>query len=197
MSRASSHERQWTDVDWNDPWPVVGVRAGPPEPSPGADALAADGFAVVFDVEPIPADADRHQAHLNNAAAVRMCNELRVAYVAARLAPEWPRFVRRGGGTVVVRELRVEYQSEAMMDERFVGATRWAARRGKSGLVEHRIVEQSTARPVARAWVVQLYLGPTGAVAPFPDRFWELVAAVEGGPIPVVPDERRPWGPPA
>ena len=188
--------RQWADTDWNDPWPVVGVHRGAPAPSAGADALRADGFAVAFDLEPIPADTDRHQAHLNNAAAVRMCNELRVAYVAARLAPEWPSFIRRNGGTIVVRELRVEYQSEASMDERFVGATRWAARRGKSGLVEQRLVEQSTGRAVARAWVVQLYLGPTGAVEPFPDFYWDLVARVEGGPVPVVEDARQPWGPP-
>ena len=103
--------------------------------------------------------------------------------------------LRRYG--VVVRELRVEYQSEASMHERFVGATRWSARRGKSGLVEHRLVEAMTARPVARAWVVQLYLGPTGAVEPFPDWFWDLVAEVEGAPVPEVPDDRRPWGPPA
>lgn len=193
----TTEKRQWTDVDWNDAWPVVGVHAGPPADSPGAAALAADGFAVVFDVEPVPTDADRHQAHLNNSAAVRMFNELRVAYVAARLAPEWPSFIRRNGGTVVVRELRVEYQSEAMMDEQFVGSTRWTARRGKSGLVEHRLVERSTARPVARAWVVQLHLGPTGAVEPFPDRYWEMVAAVEGGPIPIIEDARKPWGPPA
>ncbi|MFO7589381.1 MAG: thioesterase family protein [Acidimicrobiia bacterium] len=192
----SSTKRQWADADWNEEWPVVGVRRGEPESSAGRDALAADGFAVVFDVDPIAIDADTHQAHLNNSAAVRMFNELRVAYVAAHLAPDWPRHLRRGGMTVVVRDLRVEYQSEASMDERFVGATRWAARRGKSGLVEQRLVEQATARPVARAWVVQLYLGATGAVGPFPDWFWDLVEATEGAPVPIMDDARRPWGPP-
>lgn len=192
----SSTKRQWADADWNEEWPVVGVRRGEPESSAGRDAMAADGFAVVFDVEPIAIDADTHQAHLNNSAAVRMFNELRVAYVAAHLAPDWPRHLRRGGMTVVVRDLRVEYQSEASMDERFVGATRWAARRGKSGLVEQRLVEQATARPVARAWVVQLYLGATGAVESFPDWFWDLVEATEGAPVPIVDDARRPWGPP-
>jgi len=192
----SEGRRRWADADWNDPWPVVGVHRGAPTPSMGVDALTADGFRFVADVDPIEVDADRHQAHLNNAAAVRMFNELRVAYVAARLAPDWPRHVRRSGTTVIVRDLRVEYQSEASVDERFVGATRWAARRGKSGLVEHRLVEQSTARPIARGWVVQLYLGPTGAVEPFPDAFWDLVAGVEGGPVPTVEDARRQWGPP-
>ncbi len=189
-------KRQWADVDWSDAWPVVGVHPGEAAPSAGRDALAADGCSVIFDLEPVATDADRHQAHLNNSAAVRMFNELRVAYVAAHLAPEWPQHLRRGGMTVVVRDLRVEYQSEALMDEQFVGSTRWAARRGKSGLVEHRLVEQTTARPVARAWVVQLHLGATGAVEAFPDWFWELIEATEGSPVPVIEDARQPWGPP-
>ena len=192
----STGERKWTDADWNEQWPVVGVHQGEPEPSAGVDALRTDGFVVVFDVDPVDVDADKHQAHLNNAAAVRMCNELRVAYVAARLAPDWPRFCRTSGTTVVVRDLRVEYQSEASMHEHFVGSTRWSARRGKSGLVEHRLVEATMARPVARAWVVQLYLGPTGAVEPFPDWYWDRVAEVEGAPVPEIPDDRHPWGPP-
>lgn len=192
----TTEKRQWTDADWNVAWPVVGVHRGEPEPSAGRDALAADGFSVLFDLDPVPADADRIQAHLNNSAAVRMCNELRVAYVAAHLAPDWPQHLRRTGTTVVVRDLRVEYQSEASMDERFVGATRWAARRGKSGIAEQRIVEQTTARPVARAWVVQLHLGPTGEVEPFPDWYWALIEATEGRPVPVIEDARGPWGPP-
>jgi acyl-CoA thioesterase FadM len=147
---------------------------------------------AVFDVEPIPADADVYQDHLNNTAAVRMFNELRIAYVAARLAPDWPRYIRRGSLTVVVRELHVEYQSEGWMHERFVGATRWAARRGKAGLVEQRLVEADTGRPLARAWVVQLIVGADG-VESFPDWFWEQVGDVEGGPVPVLTTTRRDW----
>jgi acyl-CoA thioesterase FadM len=157
------------------------------------DALRGEGFALVLDVDPIPSDADLHQDHLNNHAAVRMFNELRIAYVASELAPDWPRFIRRSNSTVVVRELHVEYESEGWMHERYVGATRWSARRGKSGLVEQRIVEATTGRPLARAWVVQLLVGTDG-VEPFPDWYWERLADVEGGPIRVLEPTRRDWG---
>src|SRR5690242_9334317 len=89
------------DADWRDPWPVTGVRQGDPEPSPGVDALLADGYRAIFDVDPVDADRDTYQDHLNNLAAVRMFNELRVAYVAAHLAPDWPRYVRRSNLAVV------------------------------------------------------------------------------------------------
>ena len=195
-SAANQSTRDWSKADWSDPWPVVGVRPGAPEPSPGVDALRAEGFRVVFDIESIPSDADAHLNHLNNHASVRMFNELRVAYVASELAPDWPRFVRRSGSTVVVRELHVEYQSEGLLDERFVGGTRWAARRGKSGLVEQHLVEATTGRPLARAWVVQLFVGPRG-VAPFPDWLWDRLGEVEGGSVPVLDAPRGAWGPPA
>ena len=120
------------------------MRQGEAAPSAGVDALRAEGFRVLFDVESVPEDADRHQDHLNNGAPVRMFNELRMAYVAAHLAPDWPRFIRRSGRTVVVRELHVQYDTEGWLDEQFVGATRWAARRGKAGLVEQRLVEATT-----------------------------------------------------
>jgi acyl-CoA thioesterase FadM len=183
-------------ADWSDPWPPQGVARGAPAPSAGVDALRGDGFAVLFDVECLPEDADRYQDHLNNAAPVRMFNELRTAYVAAHLAPDWPRFIRRSGRTVVVRELHVQYESEGWLHERFVGATSWRARRGKSGLVEQRLVEAATGRPLASAWVVQLLVGSDGVVEGFPDWFWEAVAGVEGAPVPDWPAERRPWGPP-
>ena len=185
-------ERRGIRANWADPWPVVGVRRGEPEPSAGVDALRGDGFRVVLDVDSIPSDADAYQDHLNNHAAVRMFNELRIAYVASELAPDWPRFIRRTASTVVVRELHVEYQSEGLMHERFVGATRWGARRGKAGLVEQRLVEVTTGRPLARAWVVQLFVGPAGVEA-FPDWLWERIGEVEGGPIPVLDATRRDW----
>jgi hypothetical protein len=52
------------------------VRQGEPAPSAGVDAMRADGYRVVFDVETRPGDEDRYQDHLNNNAPVRMFNEL-------------------------------------------------------------------------------------------------------------------------
>jgi hypothetical protein len=44
--------------DWRNPWPVDGVVQGPPAPSAGVDALVADGYRVMFDVQPVEADRD-------------------------------------------------------------------------------------------------------------------------------------------
>jgi acyl-CoA thioesterase FadM len=186
------------DADWRNPWPVTGVRPGEPDESPGASALRADGFTVVFDVDAVDADRDEYQDHLNNTAAVRMFNELRIAYVAARLAPRWPKYVRREGMAVVVRELHVLYEREGWMHERYVGATRYAQRRGKAAIVEQRLVEASGAEPLARAWVVQLLVGSDGRVTDWPAWFWAMLHEVQGDPVPVVEDAHRPpWGPPA
>ena len=137
-------------ADWQNPWPIRGVVQGEPKLTAGAEALRAAGYRVLFDVEPVPEDADEYQDHLNNSAAVRMFNELRMAYVAARLAPDWPRHVRRSGLTVVVRELHVVYDSEGWMHERYVGAMRISQRRGKAGVVEQALVDAGTGRSLAR-----------------------------------------------
>jgi acyl-CoA thioesterase FadM len=189
--------RRGESADWTNVWPVVGVQRGDAAASPGADLLRSEGFRAVFDVEPVDADRDDYQDHLNNTAAVRMFNELRIAYVATFLAPDWVRYVRRSGHTVVVREMHALYESEGWMHERFVGGIRWAERRGKAGLVEQRLVETTTGRALARAWVVQLLVTPEG-VAPFPEWFWDMVATVEGAPVPTAEDAARtPWGPPS
>src|SRR5260370_24053406 len=121
-----------------------------------------------------------------------MLNELRIAYVAARFAPRWPRYVRREGLTVVVRELHVLYESEGWMQERYVGATRVAQRRDKAAVVEQRLVEGVTARPLARAWVLQLLVGADGRVTDCPDFFCDLVMGVRGAPGHTVPDTTPP-----
>ncbi len=89
-------------VDWRDPWPVVGVKQEPPASTPAVDRLYADGYRAVFTVDSITTDVDQHQAHLNNIAAVRIFSELRIAYVASRLAPDWPRHLRTEKLIVVV-----------------------------------------------------------------------------------------------
>lgn len=190
-------EARGRDADWRNPWPVTGVRPGAPERSAGAAALRADGFTVIFDVDPVDADRDEYQDHLNNTAAARMFNELRTAYVAGRLAPRWPKFVRREGMTVVVRELHVRYDREGWMHERYVGATRYVQRRGKAAYVEQRLVEAVTGESLARAWIVQLLVGSDGRAAAWPAWFWDLVADTQGAPVPeVATTDRPPWGPP-
>ena len=126
---------------------------------------------------------------------MRSSLNIRTAYIAARYAPDWPRFVRREGLAIVVRELHVAYESEGWMHERYVGATRVAQRRGKAVVLEQRLVEASTARPLARAWILQLLVGADG-VTDWPDWYFDLVAEVQGAPVPAVAATRTPWGPP-
>ena len=190
--------RRGEGADWRDPWPPVGVRRAPALPSPGLDVLRADGYTVVFDVDPIEEDRDVWQDHLRNTAVARMLNELRMAYVAGHLTPDWPRFVRRGGFAVVVRELHVRYDREGWMHERYVGGTRVAQRRGKAAIVEQALVEAESGRSLAQAWVVQLLVGPDGRVADWPDWYWDTVEVVEGRPVVEIDDAPRlAWGPPS
>ena len=84
-----------------------------------------------------------------------------------------------------------------MPGESFVGGQRYLRREGKAAILEQRLVEATTGRGVARAWVLQL-LVQRGAVIDWPDLYFSRVAAIEGREIPRVP--RRPaeaWGPPA
>ena len=192
MSRPVDPAGTW-DVDW----PPVGVHREPAPASAGVDALAAEGFRAIFAVDPIDGDRDVFLDHLNNGAAVRMFNEVRVAYTARHHAPDWPRHVRRMGGMVVVRELHVRYDREGMIHERFVAGMRIVQRRGRAAVVDQALVEADSGASVARAWVVMLHLDATGAVIDFPDLYWDLVAGVEGGPVPVYQAATRvPWGPP-
>ncbi len=163
--------------------------------SPGAATLRADGYRFVVDVAPAAADFDA-QGHLNNAATVRVFNDLRVAYVRGEIGGAWVEVLRRDEIVVAARELHVLYESEGRPGEAFVGALRYIRREGKAAVLEQRLVEASTGRPVARAWVVQL-LVQNGKVVDWPDSYFSRVAAIEGRDIPVGP--RRPpdvWGPP-
>ncbi|MEX0663151.1 MAG: thioesterase family protein [Acidimicrobiia bacterium] len=188
-------EKRGDGADWQNPWPVRGIVQGDPQPSAGVDTLRAEGFTTIFDVIPEPDDADEFQDHLNNTAAVRMFNDLRIAYVAARFAPEWPRYVRRQGLTLVVRELHVSYDSEGWMHERYVGATRVDQRRGKSLILDQWLVHATSGRSLARAWVLQLLVGTDGKVIEFPERYFELAEAAQGAPVAVVQAARTEWGP--
>jgi len=162
---------------------------------PGARALAGDGYAFVTDAPTTPADFD-HQAHLNNAAVVRMLNDLRIAFVRQCLGSRWTDYLQRESVVVVVRELHVLYESEGLPDERFVGSVRIGRRSGKAGIIEQRIVEAATARAVARSWVVQL-IARDGRAVDFPEWYWPLIAEIQGRPVPeVAAAERAPWGPP-
>jgi acyl-CoA thioesterase FadM len=164
--------------------------------SEGARALAADGYRVVDRVPTVADDFDQ-QGHLNNAATVRLLNDMRVSYVHGRVGAWWPEAIRANGFVIAAREVHVLYESEGLPGEELVGAMKYVGREGKAAVLEQRIVEATTGRPIARAWVVQL-LVQAGRVVDWPDRYFERVAEIEGGPIPARPrGVVRPWGPPS
>jgi acyl-CoA thioesterase FadM len=161
----------------------------------GAAALADDGYRFVVPIETSAGDFDA-QGHLNNAATVRLFNDLRIAYVRDEVGDEWLETLRRDGLVVAAREVHVLYESEGFPGEGFVGALRYIRREGKAAVLEQRLVEATTGRAVARAWVVQL-LVCEGEVVDWPDEYFARVAAIEGRAIPRGPKRSGPpWGPP-
>src|SRR5260370_25038805 len=122
----------------------------------GERILRGDGYRFVVAVE-TPASAFDGQGHLNNAAVAQIFNDLRVAYMITS-HPELGRSVAERGYVVAVREMHILYESQGMPSERFAGATRIQGRRGRAQIAEQRIVEQTTGRAIARAWLVHLIL---------------------------------------
>ena len=164
--------------------------------SEGERVLHDDGYRFVVPVVPVDDDFDA-QGHLNNAATVRLFNDLRIAYVQGEVGFQWAELLRRDTIVVAAKELHVLYESEGFPGESFVGGMRYVRREGKASVLEERIVEVTTARPVARAWVVQL-LVQSGMVIEWPDLYFARDAEIEGREIPTGP--RRPaseWGPPS
>ena len=161
----------------------------------GARVLEADGYRAVDAVETSAADFDA-QGHLNNASTVRLFNDMRVAYVHGRVGAWWPEAIRANGFVIAAREVHVLYESEGRPGEAFVGGMKYVGREGKAAVLEQRIVEAVTGRPIARAWVVQL-LVQAGKVVEWPARYFDRVAEIEGAPLPVRPrSAAQPWGPP-
>ena len=161
-----------------------------------ARVLAADGYRAI---DPIVTKLDDFdgQGHLNNAATVRLFNDLRIAYVHGRIGAWWPAAIRENAYVIAARELHVLYESEGLPGEEFVGGMKYVSRDGKAAVLEQRIVEATTGRAIARAWVVQL-LVQGGNVVDWPARYFERVAEIEGRVLPARPRaEARPWGPPS
>ena len=129
--------------------------------------MHADGFRFVTDAVPIPSDFDA-QGHLNNASTVRLFNDLRGMYVRDGIGPVFLEALRTDQLVVAAKEVHVLYESEGFPGESFVGAVRYVRREGKAAILEQRLVEASTGRAVARAWVLQL-LVQRGAVIDWPD----------------------------
>ena len=161
----------------------------------GERVLRDDGYRFVVPVVPIEGDFDA-QGHLNNAATVRLFNDLRIAYVQGEVGFEWVELLRRDTIVVAAKEVHVLYESEGFPGESFVGAMRYVRREGKASILEERIVEATTGRPVARAWVVQL-LVQDGAVIDWPDIYFARVAEIDGRETPREGRRHTPWGPPA
>jgi acyl-CoA thioesterase FadM len=166
---------------------------GVTDSTPGATALHDEGYRFVVPIEPEPADFDA-QGHLNNAAIVRIFNDIRIAYIQAGIGGGWREHLSDQRLVVVAAEVHVLYESEGLPAEKYVGAMRYVRREGRAAIIEQRLLEADAARGVARAWVVQL-LARNGTVADWPDFYFGLVAELEGRAIERRPAFRRPWGP--
>ena len=154
---------------------------------------AISSFRFVIPAPTVREDFDRQQ-HLNNAAIVRVFNDLRIAYVVGAVGEWWPDLVVEQRYVVAARELHVLYESEGQPGESFVGAMRYTRRDGKALILEERLVEADTGRAIARAWLVQLIV-QDGAVVDWPDRYVARVAEVEGRAFPAHPRDRGALGP--
>jgi acyl-CoA thioesterase FadM len=164
------------------------------EDDAGVQVLGLDGYRFIAPVSTRAGDFDA-QGHLNNASTVRLFNDMRVAYVHGRVGPWWPEQIQANGFVIAAREVHVLYESEGLPGERFVGGMKYVGRDGKAAVLEQRIVEARTGRPIARAWVVQL-LVQRGSVVEWPARYFDRVAEIEGGALPPRPRSApRPWGP--
>jgi acyl-CoA thioesterase FadM len=163
--------------------------------SGGERVLRDDGYCFVVPIVTAPSDFDA-QGHLNNAATVKLFNDLRIAYVQGEVGFDWAKTLQREAIVVAARELHVLYESEGLPGESFVGAMRYVRREGKASVLEERLVESTTGRPVARAWVVQL-LVQNGTVIEWPNLYFSRVAEIEGREIPTGPRRlAAEWGPP-
>ncbi len=165
------------------------------EDAAGARALEGDGYRFVEPVAPRDDDFDA-QGHLNNAATVRLFNEMRIAYVHGRIGDWWAEEIRANAFVIAARELHVLYESEGFPGEGLVGGMKYVGRDGKAAVLEQRIVEATSGRAIARAWVVQL-LVQHGTVVEWPARYFDRVGEIERREIPERPRAApRPWGPP-
>ncbi len=150
-------------------------------------------FRFVVPVTPFDADYDA-QGHLNNASIVRLFNDLRIAYVQHVAGEAWGAALRDGGFTVAARELHVLYESEGLPGETFLGAMRYLRREGKASVLEERLVESVTRRPIASAWLVHLIVRH-GTVVDWPEEYFDRIAAFEGHAIEHRARAPREWGP--
>ena len=82
----------------------------------GERVLRDDGYRFVVPVVPIEGDFDA-QGHLNNAATVRLFNDLRIAYVQGEVGFEWVELLRRDTIVVAAKEVHVLYESEGFPGE--------------------------------------------------------------------------------
>jgi acyl-CoA thioesterase FadM len=165
------------------------------EPTGGEAELERDGYHHIRAAPTSDGDFDR-QGHLNNAATVRVFNDARATYVREEIGDWWLEAIAEARYVIAARELHVLYESEGLPSESFVAAMRYVRSEGKALVLEQRLLEATTARPIARAWVVQL-LVQGGRVVAWPERYLDRVAEIEGAPLAARPRATaRSWGPP-
>ena len=159
----------------------------------GTEILRSDGYCVIGDVAVTPDHYDA-QGHLNNAAIGRLFNDMRISYILETVGMWWVDILRTQKLVVAARESHILYESEGLPGETYVGAMRYLRLEGKGAVLEQRLVESTTGRAVARAWVVQLLL-QHGSVIEWPPEYFDRLGAIEGRMVEVRSKSDRRWGP--
>jgi acyl-CoA thioesterase FadM len=137
-------------------------------------------FPYVRPVTVTPADGDV-QGHLNNVAAVRLFQDLRVQFVLERLAPG--AVALYDDVVVVVADQHVHYASQGSLDETYTGGLRVLGRTDKAYCYDE--ILWAGERVVARCRLVELFVSrSTGRVMTLPDEFVERLSAAAGRSVP-------------
>lgn len=137
-------------------------------------------YRFVIDVAVSDTDLDM-QRHLNNAAIVRLFQELRIAYIQDHVVRR--RLGMYDGTVVVVADLHCHYESQGSAEDSYRGGTAIVARTEKAYCYDQVLVAGAEERVVARCRVVELFTDGR-RVVPIPEPWWAEVERAEGREIP-------------
>lgn len=157
-------------------------------PVEGVTLLA--GYPVAMKVDPRPEHYDT-QGHLNNVAAIRIFQDIRVIYMRDRVGRRRLNLLPREY-VIGVRELVTSYLTEARPGEQLYAGCRVLGRSRRSWCFDEVITTAD--RVVARLRLIECAISEGKAIE-VPAALWAAVEAVEGRDLPVreLPVGRTPW----
>ena len=158
------------------------------EPVQGIALL--EGYPAALQITPRPDHYDV-QGHLNNAAAIRIIQDLRVTYMRDVLGRRRIEGMARGH-IVGVREMVTSYIAQAHPGEQLYGGCRILGRSRRSWCFDELICTAD--RVVVRCRLIECAIHDGRAVE-VPADFWAAVEQAEGRELPIreLPVGRTPW----